>query len=234
MNVYKVTNKVNGKIYIGKDSHDNPSYLGSGKLITRAINKYGKDNFYKEILEICADIQVLNERELFWIINTDCLTPNGYNILIGSTGGDVLSNNPDRNIIIQHMSDAGKKRIGEKNSFFGKHHTLDSIEKIKSKDRYSSHDKVNCMCSACRSSRGDEPIHKPSDKQKEAVRLTGIANKGKLKGEKNPRYIQVDENIKLRIKEMHTSGFNMKEINRSFPELSYNKIIRIIRGENGN
>lgn len=66
--IYKTTCKTNGKIYIGahksKDLNDN--YLGSGKLIQRAINKYGKDSFVKEILFVFDnEIDMFNkEREL--------------------------------------------------------------------------------------------------------------------------------------------------------------------------
>lgn len=47
MVIYKTTNLINGKIYIGQDSKDRPNYYGSGKLIHRAIKKYGKENFKK-------------------------------------------------------------------------------------------------------------------------------------------------------------------------------------------
>lgn len=55
--IYKITNLINGKSYIGKKKHkesDTPleeSYMGSGRLIKEAIAKYGKDNFKKEIIE---------------------------------------------------------------------------------------------------------------------------------------------------------------------------------------
>lgn len=51
--VYKITNIINGKFYIGKRKHNFPekdSYMGSGKLIQAAIKKYGLENFTKEIL----------------------------------------------------------------------------------------------------------------------------------------------------------------------------------------
>ena len=41
MIVYKTTNLINGKIYIGKDMKNNPNYLGSGTILRRAIKKYG-------------------------------------------------------------------------------------------------------------------------------------------------------------------------------------------------
>lgn len=47
MIIYKTTNLINGKIYIGFDSHNNPEYFGSGKLIKMALKKYGTSNFKK-------------------------------------------------------------------------------------------------------------------------------------------------------------------------------------------
>jgi group I intron endonuclease len=89
MIIYKTTNLVNGKIYIGQDKNNNPNYYGSGKLLKLAIKKYGKENFKKEILEECTNSSELNEREIYWI---DFLKSNdkytGYNISDGSKEGD--------------------------------------------------------------------------------------------------------------------------------------------------
>lgn len=68
MQIYKTTNLINGKIYIGQDSNNNPNYYGSGININRSILKYGKENFKKEILEEGIKKQKeLNFLEEFWI-----------------------------------------------------------------------------------------------------------------------------------------------------------------------
>ena len=49
MVIYCTTNLINGKKYIGSDTNNNPYYLGSGVSIIKAIKKYGRNNFKKEI-----------------------------------------------------------------------------------------------------------------------------------------------------------------------------------------
>jgi group I intron endonuclease len=54
--------------------------MGSGTIIKNAIEKYGKQNFKLEILEVCNSHKELNEREIFWINKLNSLYPNGYNL----------------------------------------------------------------------------------------------------------------------------------------------------------
>jgi len=86
--IYKITNKINGKIYIGQSNnclkrfqqHKNTKYQYTS-LISRAIKKYGVENFTFEIIE--HDVTNYNEREMYWIQYFNSLKPNGYNILPG-------------------------------------------------------------------------------------------------------------------------------------------------------
>lgn len=88
MVIYKTTNLVNGKQYIGKDAKNTPSYLGSGTFLKKAIQKYGKENFKKEILEVCSSQEELKEREEYWLNYYDAgNNPDFYNTHNHSYGG---------------------------------------------------------------------------------------------------------------------------------------------------
>jgi group I intron endonuclease len=67
MVIYKTTNLINGKQYIGKDEYNRNSYLGSGVTLKLAIKKYGRENFKKEIIEYCINSEHLKEREEYWL-----------------------------------------------------------------------------------------------------------------------------------------------------------------------
>lgn len=122
MIIYKTTNKINGKFYIGKDENNNPEYYGSGLLLIRSIKKYGKENFFKEILEFCSSKAELNEREKYWISKFNA-TIDGYNIALGGSGGDTYTNNPK-------LAEIKKKFIGNKNHFYNRKHSDETKQKI--------------------------------------------------------------------------------------------------------
>jgi len=91
--IYKTTNLINGRFYVGKDAYNKKHYIGSGTILKQAIKKYGRENFKKEILEHCS-FDILNEREIYWIDKLNAIN-DGYNITEGGTGGDVITNNPN-------------------------------------------------------------------------------------------------------------------------------------------
>lgn len=93
MIIYKTTNLVNGKIYVGQSKYNNPNYLGSGTRLALAINKYGKENFKKEIIEECNTPDELNEREKYWIKELKSQDRNiGYNITSGGENSQYIEN----------------------------------------------------------------------------------------------------------------------------------------------
>lgn len=86
--IYIIKNDINNKVYIGQSldseerfrSHCKPSNKDNS-IIDQAINKYGKEHFWVEIIE--SQIENYNEREEYWISYYNSITPNGYNILKG-------------------------------------------------------------------------------------------------------------------------------------------------------
>lgn len=109
MVIYKTINLINNKFYIGKDSYNNPEYLGSGLLLNYAIKKYGRHNFKKEILEYCLSIEELNNREMFWIQYYDATNKKiAYNLTDGGSGGDTNKYAKDREERIKKFVKATK------------------------------------------------------------------------------------------------------------------------------
>jgi group I intron endonuclease len=115
MIVYKTTNLLNGKIYIGSDINNNDNYLGSGLLLKRAVNKYGLEFFKKETLQVCLNKTELKNQETFWIRKLKPFHPFGYNISNGFWGGDTLSHHPNKDEIFKKasLSRTGTKRTQE-------------------------------------------------------------------------------------------------------------------------
>lgn len=96
--IYKTTNKLNGKFYIGKhkSSYFDPRYLGSGNYITAAIKKYGSECFTNEMIDTADNLAELNDKEKYWIAELNA-RELGYNIAPGGDGGEVWgdpSNHP--------------------------------------------------------------------------------------------------------------------------------------------
>lgn len=105
MVIYESINLINGKRYIGKDKHNDPKYLGSGKLLNKAIKKYGRENFIKTILEQCESEEHMSERERHWIRITNAQNSDTYyNIGEGGNGGDNITHNPKRDDFIKRMT----------------------------------------------------------------------------------------------------------------------------------
>ena len=111
--VYKITNLINGKIYVGQTteslkkrfSRHTGYQLNYQDKLHRSIKKYGKENFKIELIEEVENQQILNEREQFWITELNSIE-TGYNIKNDGEkcGGDTLSSNPNLNKIKEKIS----------------------------------------------------------------------------------------------------------------------------------
>lgn len=93
--IYRIQNKINGKVYIGQsvciekrwEQHRtkcfNPNCSQYNGYFYRSIRKYGLENFSFFVLEECSK-EKLNEREIYWISYYDSSNPNkGYNLTLG-------------------------------------------------------------------------------------------------------------------------------------------------------
>jgi len=89
--IYKTINTVNNKYYIGKHATNSldDGYLGSGKLLSLAVKKYGKDNFLREILYTFNTLDELNSKEREIITEDVINDKNSYNITLGGQGGNL-------------------------------------------------------------------------------------------------------------------------------------------------
>lgn len=138
MQIYKITNLINNKIYIGKDTSSDPKYFGSGILINRAFEKYGRENFIKEILDETDDYNELSKKEIFWIsIYKSTDRKVGYNISPGGDGGDTLSNHPDLDLIREKISKNSPKKGKTYEEAFGEEKAKEyKLNLSKSNSRY--------------------------------------------------------------------------------------------------
>ena len=135
--IYKITNQINGKIYIGKHSTDNldDGYMGSGILICKAEKKYGLENFTKEYLAFCDTEEKLNWFEKFYIKKFNAREV-GYNLTDGGDGSlgryqseetKMKISNTKSGVKVPKLSIALK---GKPSAFKGKHHSIDSKQKL--------------------------------------------------------------------------------------------------------
>lgn len=171
--IYKITNKINNKIYIGQTIKNRPTdrfsqhkyaarHLDQDNGISylhRAMNKDGVDNFDFEIIEE-IDNSLLNEQEKYWINFYNCQMPNGYNMTIGGEGAQGYSRP-------QTIEEREKRKESNKQFYIDHPEEKDKISE-RSKKLWESEEYRN--------------------KVKEGLKQFHEQNPDKFKGENNPMY----------------------------------------------
>lgn len=117
MYIYKITNKINNKIYIGQvynktiydrfNRHIKCASPTSSSKLARAIYKYGSDNFVIEEIDKANSLEELNKKEIYWISYYNSTNHNiGYNLTNGGDGGNtyLCKTDEEMNIIKNKIS----------------------------------------------------------------------------------------------------------------------------------
>lgn len=157
--VYLIWNMLNGKKYVGQTTQPLKRRISGHKsdkksFIGKAIRKYGAENFRLGVIKTCTSKAELDYWEKFFIAALKSKSPYGYNL----TGGGVGLKSPSEETVAK-MKMSSKKRwekggdtletrakksiahLGEKNHFYGKHHT----EKARKKMGLSSRGNKNML-----------------------------------------------------------------------------------------
>lgn len=122
--VYKTTNLLNGKFYIGKHQTENPNdgYLGSGKALEAAIKRHGRENFKKEILFDFPTQEEMDAKEKKILTEEFIASNQNYNMGVGGEGGPHFKGKKHSEESRKKMGRPGKKlsaehrkKISEKN-----------------------------------------------------------------------------------------------------------------------
>lgn len=212
--IYKITNKVNGKIYIGKSVKPNERFkrhlyiAKSGNKkdnqfqpIHAAIAKYGSDNFCLEVIDESDLEEEIFKKEIFWISyykSNMVRYPNGmgYNLTDGGEGASGLSPT------LVTRNKISKTNSGSGNGMFKKTHSLNTREQMKKSQKMRS----------CR-----EPI---TQEHKQKNRDAAL---------KQDFSFRIPIDIKLEIIDLWNSGsYTKRQLAEKF-NLKYNSVVKIIR-----
>ena len=154
MIIYKATNKINGKAYVGRYSNavpdkrwDRHCKSKDNTYFHNAIKKYGADNFTLETLCECDTWEILGIIETFKImVHKTHYTEGGYNLTWGNDGCYGLKHTEKTKQKIR-ISSTGRKhseetlekmsenQIGKNNSFYGKTHSNKTKQIISEKSK---------------------------------------------------------------------------------------------------
>jgi len=238
--IYKITNKVNGKMYIGKTKNVISRFARHVKIsetfsesdnhfqiIHKAIKKYGKENFLLETIEVCNEINV-NEKEIFWISMLKTQDKNyGYNL---TSGGDGAINVSEESKEKRRLKMLGRKHTDEHNKKISESHKGKIITKeVRQKISVANSGENNGRFGKTVS---DETRKKMSNFQSMRLRgsLTEEHKKRNSEAAKNQdRSFRIPIEIKNEIVKLYLTGlYTKKQLAIQF-NLKYNSVAKIIR-----
>lgn len=180
--IYLITDTTNGKQYVGQHHYDkeelDSNYHGSGHII-KMIYKKRPETLREEYIKTCYYQTELDEWEQYYIEFYNTLYPNGYNLQEGGNGG-VPSEETKKK-----MSEAQK---GEKNHFFGKKHSDETIIKLRdiNKGKHLSEEAKKKISDKIKGRTSPNKGKHPSE---ETRRKMSISRKGKHHSEESKRKI---------------------------------------------
>lgn len=189
--LYKITNKINNKYYIGVHGTNNlnDGYFGSGRNLKLAIKKYGKENFNKEIIKFCNSYKELMIEERLLVNNKTLKDRNIYNSEIGGAGGKVWTKE-----LKKKVSNSNKGKIPW---IKGKKHTKETREKMK-KNHADVSGKNNPMYGI------DVSTLMTKEANRERIKKISKANKNKQRTDEHKK--KYSEYAKKRFWIVHKSG----------------------------
>lgn len=170
--VYRITNLINGKTYIGKHQTEelDDGYMGSGKLINRAITKHGVENFSKEILHVFDTEEEMNSKEKELVTESVCQDDSTYNLCVGGQGGFSYINR-------EVWTTEKRSKHGQKYGHIARQNLLNNQDKIQKRTK-ARDDVLAKMNEYWRNNK-----HSEETKQKMSA-----SKKGKNTGSKNGNY----------------------------------------------
>lgn len=195
-------------MYIGchKTTNPNDEYIGSGKLLKRAIKKYGIDNFQKEVLFIFDTAEEMFSKEKEIVDKLFVEAENNYNLLVGGFGGYDYLNSTGKNLYGKN----GKQGYGGENLLTGK-----KFEKYKEYliEKGLWEDWKKKISNSLKKTFSEKPFHWLGRKHtKETKRKIGEKLSMAQNGEKNSQYgtcwiYSDDQKKNCRIKKDDLSSF---------------------------
>jgi hypothetical protein len=207
MVIYKIQNKINGKIYVGQTTKQiTDRFLSHSKndsVIGYAIRKYGLQSFDICIIDMAEDKQSLNEKEIYWIDQLGSLVPNGYNVSVGGFGGNLgdIVNKKIREIMntpeVKEKVSKGLKKAFENPELRAK---ISKANKGRKQSKETIDKKIASTTGLKRSEETRQRMRHPHKKMKDSSmtgkyerteehkKNTGISSKGR----KNPKLSEIN------------------------------------------